>query len=279
MTGAALRALARWSRWRSRRRCWPAPARAHEMSHGRDGGARDRARRVPLAVVGRRTTSARWATTCMPHWPEALHGRSRTSCAAAAAGLQGHAGHRRRRQALLGRAGEGRLARRPEPRLHPHQRRSRRCSSTARPTTGAAWARSRAPTRAGRRAHPERHRSPAVRGRPAVPGRLPAPADRHHHRVHAGAQPDPGLQRVRLDHAAPAAGRGRDRAVDRAGGERGAARARHAGAASAGAGVVPVRPGPRPRLRRRAQGASGFRKATCRSPCSASTSASSSASC
>ena len=58
------------------------------------------------------------------------------------------------------------------------------------------------------------------------------------------------------------------RDVDRAGRQRGPARARHAGAAPAGAGVVPVRAGARPRLRRRAEGASACRRATCRSRCS-----------
>ena len=62
------------------------------------------------------------------------------------AGPERHAVDRGRRQALLRGAGEGVLARRPEPRLHAHRARSRRCSCTARPTTSAAWARSRAPT-------------------------------------------------------------------------------------------------------------------------------------
>ena len=123
------------------------------------------------------------------------------------------------------------------------------------------------------------HRSPAVRRRAAVPGRLPAPADRDDHGVHAGAQPDARVQRVRLAHAALAAGRGDDRAVDRAGRERGAARARHAGAAPAGAGVVPVRARARPRLRRRAEGDRPAAEPPSARPARASTSAWRSASC
>ena len=58
------------------------------------------------------------------------------------------------------------------------------------------------------------------------------------------------LRRARLAHAALAAGRGDDRAVDRARRRRSAAPARNAGAPLAGAGRVPVRARARPRASR-----------------------------
>ena len=76
-----------------------------------------------------------------------LRARTRTSCAAATAGLRGTLAIDGVGKRYSAAHGEGLLARRPEPRLHAHRARSRPCSSTARPTTSAAWARSRAPTR------------------------------------------------------------------------------------------------------------------------------------
>ena len=233
--------------------------------------------RVPLAVVGaeRQAPDGRRPDAALAR---RLRGRRRTSCAAAAAGLKGTLaidGVGKRYSAALVKViwldGQSRVytltAAQPTVQLYgsADDRRGRGEIARAYTVLGVA-------------AHPERHRPPAVRGRPAVPGRLPAPADRDDHRVHARAQPDAGVQRVRLDHAAPAAGRGGDRAVDRAGGERGAARARHAGAALAGAGVLPVRPGARPRLRRRAEGDRAAAEPPAARAAHASTSASRSAS-
>ena len=65
-----------------------------------------------------------------------------------------------------------------------------------------------------------------------------------------------------------------DRAVHRAGGRRGAAPARNAGAAAAGAGRVPVRTRARTGIRGRAQPTSACRRITWRRRCSRSTSAS-----
>ena len=68
------------SRWR----CCAAPARAHEMTHGRDGGARDLAGRVPLALVGRERQAPDGRR---PHAALAreLRAPGRTSCTAAPA--------------------------------------------------------------------------------------------------------------------------------------------------------------------------------------------------
>ena len=226
-------------------RCWRsslaavllrAPARAHEMTHGRDGGARDRAGRVPVAVVGAERQA-----------PDGRRPRRRAGPRAATAGPSVAALRRRRAQG--------------------HARRSTASASATRPRiVKVVWldGQSRVYTLTSaqptvqlygsaddRRGMGEIARAYTVLGvehilsgfdhllfvrGPAVPGRLPAPADRHDHRVHARAQPDARVQRVRLDHAALAAGRGVDRAVDRAGRERGAARARHAGAPAARAG-------------------------------------------
>ena len=148
---------------RSPRRCCAAPARAHEMSMA-EMEVRETAPGEFLWQWSAANDKRPMGDDLTPHWPEGCTaGPNVLHCGSA--GLQGHADHRGRRQALLGRAGEGLLARRPDPRLHAHQRAA----------VGAALRLGRRPARHGRdrarlhrarrRAHPERHRSPAVRGR------------------------------------------------------------------------------------------------------------------
>ena len=154
--------------------CRERDAAAHEMSMAEMELRETRARRVPVAMdrerqpaAGRRADAVVAATAAAP---------TRTSCAAAQAGLRG----------TLAIDGVGERYSAALVKVFWLDGQSRVYTLTpAQPTVqlyGSADDRrgmgeiARAYTRARRRAHPQRLRSPAVRARAAVPGRLQPPA-------------------------------------------------------------------------------------------------------
>ena len=198
-------------------------AAAHEMTHGGDGPARD-ARPASSSGNGSRAATASSARGSRRGGPTGCT-RRRERLALRRARLERHVRYRRRRRAYSAAHREdlsGSTVRRRVHTLTSAQPDDPALRLRRRP---AGIRRDRARLyRARRRAHPRRLRSPAVRDRAAVPRRLQSPARADDHGVHAGAQPDAGAERARLAHAAAAARRGDDRAVDRARGRRSAAR-------------------------------------------------------
>ena len=218
---ACLRMLVAGRCWR----CWPRAARGARDEHGRDGAARDRARRVPVAVDGeRQPPGGRGADAGVARRAAAPR---RTSLRCGEAGLQGTLaidGVGKRYSAAMVKVfwldGQSRVytLTAGQPTVHLYgsadDRRGMGEIACAYTVLGVEHILSGV-------------RPPAVRARAccswsASTGAWCWTITAFTRR----AQPDAGAERARLADAARAAGRGDDRAVDRAGRRRGAAQAR-----------------------------------------------------